>query len=117
MSNETENTLTFTDANFEKDVLQSNLPVLVDFSAEWCAPCQLVSTTMDTLSARFIDRVKVGKLDIDSNSLPGTLGIRSIPTVILFHEGNIEKQWIGLQSIGDYEEGLLDLLGQVEVTD
>jgi thioredoxin 1 len=91
-----ENTLTFTDAAFDQDVINSGVPVLVDFWAPWCGPCRAMSPTVDAIAAEFAGRVKVGKLNTDEN--PGTASryqIRSIPTLLLFKGGQVVEQRVG----------------------
>jgi len=90
--------LELTEQNFEEEVLKSNEPVLVDFWAEWCAPCKMLGPTIDELAEDFKGRVKVGKVDTDSNrDLSIRYNISAIPTVMLFKNGEITKQWQGVQ--------------------
>jgi thioredoxin 1 len=101
----------FTDANFQKEVLESPVPVLVDFWAEWCMPCRLLGPTIDELAAEYQGRVRVGKVDTDSNH--GTAmkyGIQAIPTVILFKGGQVRKKFFGLQSKADLAAALDELV-------
>lgn len=90
------NTLTFTDASFDKDVLSSDVPVLVDFWAEWCGPCRMMEPAIDAIATAYADRVKVGKVNVDENG--GTAmryNIRGIPTLLLFKGGQIVEQRVG----------------------
>lgn len=97
----------FTDANFQAEVLQSDVPVLVDFWAEWCMPCKMLSPTIDALADEFKGRVKVGKVDTDSNRETAVkYGISAIPTVIIFKGGEVAKKFVGLQSKNDFAAAL-----------
>ena len=89
-------TLEFSDQNFEQDVLKSPQPVLVDFWATWCAPCRMMSPTVDAIAAEYAGRAKVGKLNVDENlTVASRYGIRSIPTLLLFKAGQIQEQVVG----------------------
>jgi thioredoxin 1 len=95
--------ITFTDQNFEKEVLKSEKPVLVDFWAPWCGPCQMVSPLIEELAKEVEGKVKVGKLNVDENPQVATkYGIMSIPTVIFFKEGKEVVRQIGLESKENY---------------
>ncbi len=103
-----ENVLTFTDAGFDSDVLKSEVPVLVDFWAEWCGPCRMMSSTIDAVATEYAGKAKVGKLNVDDN--PGTAGrfqIRGIPTLLLFKNGAVAEQVVGLAA-KDKVQGLLN---------
>jgi thioredoxin 1 len=85
-----------TDANFEKEVLQSNIPVIVDFWAEWCGPCRMVAPIVKEISGEFEGRAKVAKMDVDSNpDIPVKYGIRNIPTILFFKNGQIVDKQVG----------------------
>jgi len=102
---------TFTDANFDADVVKSDKPVLVDFWAEWCAPCRMLAPTIDQLAEKFAGKIKVGKLDTDGNrGVAAKYGIQAIPTVILFKDGVVAKKFVGLQSPADLESAIQVLL-------
>jgi len=87
----------FTDANFESEVLKSDLPVLVDFTATWCGPCKQLAPIVEKLADENEGKFKVGKLDIDeSKEIAAKYGIRSVPTVLVFRGGQKTNQHIGL---------------------
>ena len=88
-----------TDATFETEVLQSSLPVLVDYWAEWCGPCKMIAPILDEVANEYNDRLKIAKLNIDENQhIPQKYGIRGIPTLMLFKNGNIEATKVGALS-------------------
>ncbi len=88
-----------TDANFDAEVLQSDTPVLVDYWAEWCGPCKMIAPVLDEIANEYGDKLKVVKLNIDENqSTPPKYGIRGIPTLMLFKNGNIEATKVGALS-------------------
>ncbi|MGB9429567.1 MAG: thioredoxin TrxA [Gammaproteobacteria bacterium] len=88
-----------TDANFENDVLKSQLPVLVDYWAEWCGPCKMIAPILDQIAADYQGKLKIAKVNVDENAqLTQKYGIRSIPTLMLFKDGNVQAQKIGALS-------------------
>jgi thioredoxin len=88
---------TFTDANFEEEVLKANKPVLVDFWAEWCGPCRALTPILEEVAASYGDEVIFGKINIDENSqTPAKYSVMSIPTLILFKNGQVEAIKMGL---------------------
>ena len=88
-----------TDTGFEKEVLQSNVPVLVDFWAPWCAPCRAIAPVVEEISGELGEKVKVVKMNVDENTdVPGKLGIRSIPTLKVFVNGSEVDQMVGSAS-------------------
>ena len=87
------------DASFEQDVLTSDVPVLVDFWAEWCGPCKMIAPVLDELAGEYTGKLKICKVDVDANpEVPGKFGIRGIPTLILFKDGNAEATKVGALS-------------------
>jgi thioredoxin 1 len=90
--------LDLTDQNFESEVLQSSTPVLVDFWAEWCAPCRMVAPVVEQINEDYAGEIKVGKLDVDSSPvISAQLGVLSIPTIILFKDGKPIQRMVGFQ--------------------
>ena len=85
-----------TDASFEADTLKSEVPVLVDFWAEWCGPCRLLSPVLDEISTEYAGKVKVVKVNVDeSNVIAAQYGVRGIPTLLLFKDGNVVGTKVG----------------------
>ncbi|MDH3266003.1 MAG: thioredoxin [Gammaproteobacteria bacterium] len=100
-----------TDKDFTQEVLNSDTPVLVDFWAEWCAPCRALGPVMESLSADYDGRVKVAKLDVDANQqVAMKYGIRSIPTVMIFNKGEVVDSFVGVRQKPDYEASLIKAL-------
>ncbi|MDA9642592.1 thioredoxin TrxA [Methylophilaceae bacterium] len=88
-----------TDDTFEEEVLQSNLPVLVDYWAEWCGPCKMIAPILDSLTAEYSGKLKISKLNIDDNQkTPQKYGVRGIPTLMIFKNGNVEATKVGALS-------------------
>ncbi len=100
-----------TDQNFESEILKSEKPVIIDFWAEWCAPCKQIAPVIEDLAEQYGDRVKVAKMDIDSNpSTPGQYGIRAIPTILSFKDGQVVDQLQGVRKKADFEAAIEKLL-------
>ncbi|TAK78149.1 MAG: thioredoxin [Gammaproteobacteria bacterium] len=91
-----------TDNTFENDVIESSLPVLVDFWAQWCGPCKALAPILEDIAPKYIDKVKFVKLDVDQNpSTPPKFGVRGIPTLILFKDGQVKATQVGLLNKAD----------------
>ncbi len=100
--------LTFTDDNFETEVLKSDQPVLVDFWAPWCGPCQMMGPIIDEVAEEMKGKAKVGKLDVDENpKMASEYGIMSIPSLKIFKSGKVVKEFSGVQQKGTLKEELL----------
>ena len=98
----------FNETNFEQEVLKSDIPVLVDFWAEWCPPCKMLLPTIDKLATAYVGKVKIGKVDTDSNqSIAMKYQIQNIPTLLLFKNGEVVERIVGLRKEQEFRE-LLD---------
>jgi thioredoxin 1 len=107
-----ENIVTVTDTSFEQEVLKSEMPVLVDFWAEWCGPCKMIGPIIDELAAEYEGRVKVVKMNIDDHKKVATdYGIRAIPTLLVFKDGQVAEQVVGLKSKRDLKASLDKVTG------
>lgn len=103
--------VTFTDQNFEKDVLKSDKPVVVDFWAPWCGPCRMVSPIIEELAKQFDGKVVVGKMNVDENAdTAGGFNVMSIPTVMIFKGGKPVASIIGAQGKETYEKAINESL-------
>ncbi len=93
------------DSNFDQEVLKSALPVMVDFWAPWCGPCQMAGPVLSELAKEFEGKINVGKLNVDENPQTGTkFGVMSIPTVIIFKEGKEVSRQVGFPGKRGYQE-------------
>lgn len=102
-------TVAVTDAEFENEVLKSDTPVLVDFWAEWCPPCKAIAPTLEDLSNEMSGKVKIVKVNIEENpQIPTKYGVRSIPTLIVFKDGEMVTQNVGAMAKPDLEKWLND---------
>ena len=105
------NIMHFDANNFETEVVQSDVPVLVDFWAPWCGPCKMIGPIIEELAGEFDGKVKIGKVNVDDNqNLAGQFGIRGIPTVMLFNDGNVVNSFVGLRPKEDLAGAINDVL-------
>ena len=101
----------FTSANFDADVLGSEIPVVVDFFATWCGPCRMMAPVIEELAEEYDGKVKIGKLDVDENSdIAARYGVMSIPTIILFKNGEVFSKGVGLQDKEVLENAIKEML-------
>jgi len=107
-----EHVLELTDDNFQAEVMESDVPALVDFWAEWCMPCKMIAPTVEELAEEYAGRLKVGKVDTDSaRDVAMKFGISAIPTLILFKNGEMVNKLVGLQQKADLKTAIDALMG------
>jgi len=100
-----ENMMEVNDGNFNDEVLQSDIPTVVDFWAEWCGPCKALAPKIDQVASEFNGKIKVVKMNVDQNQkTPAQYGIRGIPTLIIFKDGEVSNQVVGDQSVDNLKE-------------
>jgi len=103
--------LQVTDENFEEEIINSEMPAMVDFWAEWCGPCKMVSPLVEELAQEYKGKIKVASMDVDGNrQTPAKFGIRNIPTLIFFKEGDVVEQITGMVAKSKLEEAINKLL-------
>lgn len=108
-----EEIVTVTDNNFEKEVLKSGVPVMLDFWATWCPPCKMIAPTIDELAKDYKGKLKVGKIDVDGNGQIATqLGVMNIPTIIFFKDGKEHKRMVGANPKKIFEQEIKHLIGK-----
>jgi thioredoxin 1 len=102
-----ENVMEFTDGNWKTEVVDSPVPVLVDFWAPWCGPCRMLAPTIEKLATEYQGRVKIGKMNTDQNQeMPGSLRISAIPTVLFFKEGKEVDRLVGVNTEAKFKDAL-----------
>jgi thioredoxin 1 len=110
-----DNVMQVTDASYQQDVLESDLPVLVDFWAPWCGPCRIMSPVVEQLADEYEGRLRVAKVNTDENqSTPGSLGIRGIPTLVLYRNGEEQERVVGVRPKDDLKGMIENLLDESE---
>ena len=107
-----EHILHVTDSNFEREVLQSGAPVLVDFWAEWCCPCETIAPILDVVADEYAGKLTIAKVNIDDNpDIPARYGVRGVPTLMLFRNGNVESTQVGVLSKSQLKQFIDSQLG------
>ncbi len=106
--------ITVTDSTFKKEVLNADIPVLVDFWAPWCVPCKSVAPVIEELAIDYNGKAKICKLDTESNrNIPGILNIKSIPTILIFYKGEVKDVLIGARGKSSFTKALDSILKKI----
>lgn len=101
----------FTESNFETEVLQSDIPVLVDFFAEWCGPCKMMAPVVEKMAEKYYGKMKIGKVNIDEEaSIAQQYRVVSIPTFVMFKDGKAQATYVGAMSADDLENKIKQML-------
>ncbi len=102
-----------TDANFEEEIIKSGKPALIDFWAVWCGPCRMIEPIIEELAERYKDKAVIGKMNVDENyNVPVQYGIRAIPTILFFKDGEVVDRVVGVAPAAVLEEKLKKLIGE-----
>jgi len=103
--------ITLTDKNFSEKVFNSDLPILVDFWADWCLPCRMINSVLEEIGEEFEGKIKIGKLNVDENPLISTIfSIEALPTVILFNKNKITQRFVGVQPKEAFTQAITSLI-------
>ncbi|WP_158810846.1 thioredoxin [Beijerinckia sp. L45] len=104
-------TVKVTDASFQADVLEAGVPVVVDFWAEWCGPCKMIGPSLEEIASEMDGKVRIAKVNVDENpGIAGQLGIRSIPTLMLYKDGKMTSQKVGAAPKGELKRWISEAI-------